>query len=147
MYFWKINRLKSDLLKKPLSESESFKYLFATLILLSLVTIPFLENNIWDVYSAIIATIITAMGVYYIYKCNKGAKGKNFLQRYISIGWVMGIRWSVLIALPIIAIYLIVMALSGGIPDYTTLAEVIFFNLLHISYFWFFGKHIKEVSR
>ena len=35
MYFWKIDKLKKDLVKQPLSESESFKYLIATTILYS----------------------------------------------------------------------------------------------------------------
>ena len=66
MYFWKIEKLTNDLLKKPLSESESFKYLFATTVLYSLGMTQFLENNIWDVYSAIITALITAIGVYYV---------------------------------------------------------------------------------
>ncbi len=147
MYFWKINKLKSDLLKKPLSERESFKYLFATLVLYSLGMIPILENNTWDIYSAIITALITAIGVYYVYKCNKGASGNNFLQKYLSIGWVVGIRWIVLIMLPIMIIYFIAIEIYSGIPDYTTLAEVIFSNLLYLSYFWLFSKHIKEVAQ
>ncbi len=146
MYFWKIDKLKNDLLKKPLSESESFKYLLATLVVYSLGMIPFLENNIWDVYSAIIITLITAIGAYYIYKCNKGASGNNFLQKYFSIGWVVGIRWMVFIALPIMVIFYIVKALLSDIPSYTTFTDVILVHLLYIQYFWLLGKHIKEVS-
>lgn len=147
MYFWKIDKLKNDLLKKPLSESESFKYLFVTLVVYNLGMIPFLENNIWDVYSAIIAVLITAIGVYYVYKCNKGASGDNFLQKYLSIGWVVGMRWIVLILLPIMIVYFIVVPISSSISDTTTFSEVIFFNILYISYFWLLGKHIKEVAK
>ena len=147
MYFWKIDKLKNDLLKKPLSESESFKYLLATLVIYSLGMIPFLENNLWDVYSAVIMALITTVGVYYVYQCNKGARGNNFLQKYLSIGWVMGIRWIVFIMLPIMVIFYIVKGLLSDIPNYTTFTDMIFVNLLYISYFWLLGKHIKEVSQ
>lgn len=146
MYFWNINKLKSDLLKKPLSESEQFKYLFATLVVYSLAMIPFLENNIWDVYSAIIMVLTTTIGIYYVYKCNKGSIGNNFLQKCLSIGWVVSIRWLVFM-LPIILLFYIAVELYSGVSDYTTLADVIFFNLLYISYFWLLGKHIKEVAQ
>lgn len=146
MYFWKIDKLKKDLLKKPLSENESFKYLFATLVLYALGTIPVLENNILNVSSVIITALITAIGVYYIYKCNKGASGNNFLQKYLSIGWVLTIRWTVLVMLPIMIVYYSLVAFFSIISDNPTLSEVIFFNLVYVSYFWLFGKHVKEVA-
>jgi hypothetical protein len=147
MYFWKIEKLKKDLLEKPLSESESFKYLFVTLVVDSLGMIPFLENNIWDIYSAIIMGVITVIGVYYVYKCNKGANGNNFFQKYFSIGLVVGIRLIVLFMLPIMLVYFIVVEIFSSISDSTTLSEVIFLNLLYISYFWLLGKHVKEVAK
>ena len=146
MYFWKINRLKNDLLKQPLSESESFKYLLATTVLYSLAMIPFLKNNLWDIYSAIAMAVVTVFGVIYAYKCNMGANGKNFLQKYLSIGWVVGIRWIVLIMLPITIIYFIAIEIYSGIPDSTTLSDAIFFNIFYISYFWLLGKHIRPVA-
>src|SRR3989344_3329429 len=147
MYFWKIEKLKNDLLKKPLSESESFKYLFATTVLYSLGMTPFLENSIWDVYSAIITALITAIGVYYVYKCNKGASGSNFLQKYLSMGWVVGIRWSVFVMIPLMIVYFVIVAILSSIPDNTTLSDLLFFNLLYIQFFWLLGKHIKEVAK
>lgn len=146
MYFWKVEKLKNDLRKKPLSESESFKYLYATLFLYSLGMIPFLENNIWDVYSAIIIGVISAIGVYYVYKCNKGAKGNNFLQKYLAIGWVVGIRWMFLIMLPTSIIFFILIGIYYGVTEYTTAKEVTFFNLVGATYFWLLGKHIKELA-
>lgn len=147
MYFWNIRKLKEGLIKKPLSESESFKYLLAQVILYSLGTIPFLENNLWDVYSAVIMGIITAFGTYYAYRCNRGASGRNFLQKYLSIGLVIGIRWIVLILLPITIVYFVIIAIYSGIPEHTTFLDVIFFNLVYIPYFWLLGTHIKDTVR
>ena len=148
MYFWKIDKLKKDLVKQSLSESESLKYLIATAIVYSLEMIPFLENNLWDVFSALIMGIITIFGVYYAYKCNRGSSGSNFLQKYISIGWVVGIRWVVLVALPIVIVYFIAVGIYiAGIPESTTLSDMVFLNLLYLTYFWLLGKHIKDTVK
>lgn len=146
MYFWKIDKLKNDLLEKPLSESETFKYVFANLLVYSLTMLPLLENNIWDFYSGIIMAVITMVGTYYLYKCNKGASGNNFLQKYFALGWVVSIRWIVLIMLPIMTIFYIGIAIYSGVPEQTTLADVILSNTVYMSFFWLLGKHIKEVS-
>ena len=147
MYFWKINKLKKDLVKQPLSESESFKYLIATTISYSFGMIPYLENNILDVYSALMTGIITVFGLYYVYKCNRGSSGSNFLQKYLSIGWVMGIRWIVLVMLPIMIVYFTAVIIYPGISESTTLLDVVFFNLLYITYFLLLGKHIKSTVK
>jgi len=147
MYFWKIDNLKKDLAKNTVSEKEQFKYLLATTILYSLFIIPFMENNIWDIYSAIVSGIIAIFGTYYIYRINGGSNGKYILQRFLSLGWVIGIRWLVLIMLPIMIIYFIGLEIfSTGIPEYTTVYDLVLINLIYLIYFCLLGKHIKEVS-
>ncbi len=148
MYFWKINRLKEDLIKGPLSESESFKYLIAITIVygLTMVMVLFLENNFWDIYSAIVTGIISIVGVIYIYKCNNGREGTHFLQRYLSLGWVVGIRWMVLLVLPATIVYFIALGIYSEVPSSTTLLDLLFLNLLYLPFFWLFGKHIKDVA-
>lgn len=147
MYFWKIDKLKEDLKKSSLSESESFKYMLATTILYGVAMIPNLQNNIWDVYNAIIIGILTVGSVIYAYKCNGGEKGKNFLQRYISLAWVLGIRWLVTIAVPAIIVYLTLLAMYKGLPESTTPYDVVVPNLLYLSYVWLLGKHMKELAK
>ncbi len=147
MYFWKIENLKKDFLTKPLTESETFKYIIVTTIVYGLTMIPFLENNMWDVYSAICSALINVIGVYYIYKCNQGASGNNFLQKYLSLGWVTGIRWTVFVALPTTIIYFTAVDIFSSLSDSTTLSDIVFFNLLFITYFWRFGKHVKEIAK
>jgi len=148
MYFWKISKLKSDLINQPLPESESFKYLIANAVVYGLAMIPFGEKNIWDIYFSIATLVITILGTIYIYGCNRGANGKNFLQRYVSLSWVVGIRWIVLIALPIIILYYIAIGIYFGIVSYTiNPLDIILFSILLVSYFWLLGKHMKEVAK
>ncbi|MCK5416444.1 hypothetical protein KAI92_03390 [Candidatus Parcubacteria bacterium] len=146
MYFFKINELKNDLIKAPLSESEVFKYLIASTIVFSLEITPFFENNIWDIYASIISGLIVVIGTIYIYRCNGGKFGKHFLQRYISLSWVLMIRLLLLI-LPITIIFFIILEIYSEIPENTTVYDAIFLNILYIIYFWLFGKHILQVSK
>jgi hypothetical protein len=147
MYFWKIDKLKQDLIKKPLSESESFKYLFIFFVGLAIAisSLYFVEKSILEIYSLIIDMFIMVIGLYYVYKCNKGANGNNFLQKFFSIGWVVGIRWFVFMIL-IFLLYYGIIGFFFGVPDKVGLNEMILQNLLTIIYYWRVGKHIKEVA-
>ncbi len=155
MYFWKIEKLKNDLLIKPLSESESFKYFFAMFAVESLYWIsvgitdimdPNLNStNMWDSFSSINYGLINAIGVYYVYKCNKGANGDNFLQKFLSIGWVVGIRWIVLY----LALMIIFLILPNSSTDFysSNPYDVFFHFIMDFLYYWLLGKHIKEVAK
>lgn len=147
MYFWKVDKLKADLRERSLSESETFKYLFASQVMYGLMMIPFLENNVWDVYLAIVTSLITLVGVFYVYKCNNGAIGNNFLQRYVSLGWVVGIRYVALFMFPITVVFYTVIGIYSSLPEHTTLFEVIFFSAIHTVFYLLLGKHIKELSK
>lgn len=143
MYFWKIDNLKKDLIKKPLSEKEQFKYLIATIILfnLALATNLLMENSIWNIYSVIISGIVDIFGMFFLYRINGGSNGKYFLQRLLSLGWVIGIRWTVLILLPINII-----VFNLGVPEDTAVFSLVIDNLTYLVYLWMLGKNIKEVA-
>ena len=145
MYFWKINNLKKDLIEKPLSEGEQFKYFLGGIVAISsiIAMTAFIENNIWDKYFVLVGCIIKIIGTVYIYKMNGGSEGKYILQRIFSLSWVMGIRWMVLLVLPTTAVFF---TLLGGIPGKTALYDVVVFNFIYLIYFWLLGRHIKEVS-
>lgn len=144
MYFWKIKNLKKDLIQNPLSEKEQFKYLLATNILSFLAIIPLRGNNTWYVYSRIVLFIILVLGTYYIYKMNGSSNGKYFLQRFLSLGWIISVRLSVIVFLASIVISLIVFSID--ISQYLSIYHFVVPILISLIYFWLLGKHIKEVS-
>jgi hypothetical protein len=147
MYFWKIDKLKADLRERQLTESETFKYLIATQVLYGLAMIPYITYNIWDVYSAIVTLFVTLVGVYYVYKCNNGTTGSNFLQRYLALSWVVGIRSAILFIIPAAVVFYAVFEIYSDVPDYTTPFDVLFGNALFAVFYVLLGKHIKELSR
>ncbi len=138
--------MKKDLIKGSLSEKEQFKYLLANTIIISLAMIPVIENNIMNIYFAIIAGIITVFGAIYIYKVNGSANGKYLLQRFLSLGWVMAMRWSVLIMLPVMIIFFTILEIfSPNLIEVTSIYDILVFSILYLIYFYILGKHVKDV--
>jgi ABC-type dipeptide/oligopeptide/nickel transport system permease subunit len=88
MYWWNLQALKSELTQGPLAEPQAFKYLLAQALVVALaagaVTRP------WWICPATAA--IAGFGTAYCYHANGGASGRDFLSRYVSLGWVIGIR-------------------------------------------------------
>lgn len=146
MYFWNIGALTDELGRSSLPEDEAFKYLMASTVLYGLALIPLPGTNSLDVYSAIAEGAVALLGIVYVYRCNSGSDGRDFLQRYFSIGWVLGVRWLVLIVLPTLVVYFTVLESIAGIPDGTTVHEVVLVNSLYVAYFWRFGAYAKAVA-
>jgi hypothetical protein len=156
MYFWNINKLKSDIREGRLTETQSMFYLLANILLYQLVLVfytydlvvgSFIVWNVWDIYTAIVTTILIVAGIHYVYKCNKGASGNHFLKKFLSIGWVAGIRWLILVVLPsTLTLEIVRIMVSSNTPEHTTPIDVVFMSALCVLFFWLVGKHVKEVA-
>ena len=149
MYFWNIKALKSDLKKKKFSETNAFAYALAGTILISLALVLSLIQipNQYDIYDSINQAIIAIIGLIYLFKCNGGAKGKNFLSNYISISWVCTIRFLVMIFIPAIIVFYSLSTYFLGGSDETTIDVVIFYAIMSILFYVYAGKHIKDVNK
>ena len=103
MYFWNLGRLKQDLASRGLTAAESFRYLVVFLVLASLPVLfdPPDHYNRWKVIAAALNLLIVLAGTRHIYSCNGGAEGRDFLQRYMSLGWVCGVRYLVMFVIPV----------------------------------------------
>lgn len=147
MYIWRIEDLKRDLKQGSLSEKESLKYLLIFLFFTSLEAIPMEGSNKWDLYSAIAFGVITILGTWYLYICNGGEQGKDFVQRYLSLGLVVAIRWTVFVFLPLFIIYLVVF---GGVEmqsGETTFPYMLFGTFAVLTYYVLLAKHFKDVGK
>lgn len=148
MYFWNIKKLKSELAEKSLTEHESLKYLVVNLFLFSIwAVIPQPAANRWDIILGIITVAITMFGTIYMYRCNKGAHGINFLQKYLSLSWVYGIRWTVLTFIPVLIVYWIIVMMFMDTFEQTTWHSTAVFSLLFAQYYYRLGKHVADVAK
>ena len=148
MYIWKIDKLNEELISGDLSQRETFKYLLASSALYALSMIQYSNANNMDTWSGLIAGIVTLIGLFFVYRCNGGDSGKNFLIRYLSIGWVVFVRMFVLLMIPtMIVVFTLQEIYMGGIPDETTIIDLAYMTVIEIIYFLWVAKHINRVAR
>lgn len=133
MYFWNIDKLKSELSNGTVTELDFFKYLFATFVLVGIGGIPFFSPNDLDMFSSGISIPISLFGLYWAFHVSDK---HNFIGKFISIAWVMTIR-----IIPL-TIALAVLATSSGSLD-TTIQDVIVMAFIECIFFWRVAHHMK----
>lgn len=148
MYFWNIEKLNEQIISDELSESESFKYLMANSIMYALAVIQYDIPNAYDTWGGIAGVFITIIGLWFIYKCNGGSNGKQIMQRYMSVGFVIFIRLFVLFMLPAIIASLIIQEVYlGGIPEETTLSLFFVSLISEVVLILWIAKHINHIAK
>jgi len=137
MYFWNLQNLKQDIKENKLTEKDYFNYFFGTTIIGSLgifilTTHPIgLENVI--ITNELFVLLVTTLGTYYSFKCNKGENGKNFLGKFTSISFICLIKYIVIVST--IEIFLELNTLTNYLA-----------TALYVAYFYYVGKNLKELT-
>jgi hypothetical protein len=93
MYFYSIEKLKARLAEGPLPEKESVTYVIGFAAVTALTGLLPASSGIWHYVNGSISVLFAFIGTYWIYLQNGGAEGKNFIPRYIILGWVSVIRY------------------------------------------------------
>lgn len=146
MYFWRIENLKRDMTARPLTDREQLPYLIAFVVLsAALSSLPVHSNNVWDVSSTAFTIILAFVGTVYLYRQNHGRKGEHFVQRYLAIGFVVGVRLIVAFLLLAIPIY-IAFDIAGLLADETTWAEFLLFCFIEVIVYQRIAHHIRDVA-
>ena len=147
MYFWRIEQLEDQMVGRPLSEREVLPYLIVFVALTAAIGfIPSERLNVWDHLGTSFSVILAVLGTIWIYRQNGGADGRLFLQRYLAIGWVVGIRWMAVLLVLFIPLF-IMLWLYGIESEVTTLYDVVFFAAAEFALYWRIGVHVGNVAR
>lgn len=152
MYFWKIEKLKEDIKNDELVEKDKFIYALIYIVLCEVVLytmawIPIEDGNVWDVIDTVINVLIVLVGTIYAYKANGGGAGSDFLGRYFSIGFVVAVRFLVLL-IPImsaLALYYFYVLTEDEVIA-TTAIDVVPIIVWHAALYWRVCKHISDVK-
>jgi len=91
MEFFRLERLNATLVRGPLPALDTAKYLAAQGALWSLIVIPSPADAPAD-WPFLGYPALSLLGVYYCYRRHGGASGERFAERYLAIGWVVGLR-------------------------------------------------------
>ena len=153
MYFINIKQLKEDIVNDKFSEGDTFIYFFVSFILNTILFeinnyIPAEEVVFLDYYISLIIIVVNITGVYLMYKGNGAEKGESFIERYISIIWVM----SIILLLPLFIGFAFSIVIANFFIDITLefnfliLSSVIFSLYMFLLYFYSY-KHIVDINK
>ncbi len=147
MYFWRIEKLKNELAKHPVSQKKLFAYCLGITLLLFIDGVPQSpENSLslsqewisWCIYFT--TTLISLVSFYLI---NGGEKGRDFIGRFLSIQFVLQIRYSVFI----IASAILLEILTGDNTRNYDRNLVIISSIFSFLVMYKSITHIKDVVR
>ncbi len=131
MYFWNIEGLKSKLTAALLTDREVLPYFIVFLVLMmGLEFLPPEKMNLWDYLTTAYAILISIFGTLYLYRKNGGSAGVHFIQCYMAVGWVVGVRWMALV-LPLFFVFRIATDLptESNVGVFTYNAELYWFSI------------------
>lgn len=151
MYFWNVTRLKADLVAPGLTARQELSYLLPVIaaVTLTFATVP--EHNLWSAAYGALIIVMVGFGTIYAYHCNGGAKGRHFVSRYFALAWVCGIRWIVILVVPLSITAVVIpgspwmLVLPGDIPPLGPL-DVFMRTILVPPLFLLVGGHLRRVA-
>jgi hypothetical protein len=143
MYFWNINKLKQQLIETGLTERQLFYYILIAVafeaISYEMTTyLPYTEPNSWSYVESVFNILIPIIGSIAAFRANGGDSGIKFVERYFSIGFVVSIRFLILL-IPLIGLV--------DWPDYPNSIDVITFSSLYVAMYARIVKHIADVAK
>ena len=154
MYFYSIRPLKERLASGPLSESESVPYLGVFLVSSGIMaSLPGEPGTFWDWVQVVLGAALAVVGTWVLYRANGGSQGRDFLHRYLVLGWVVAVRFFTVVA-PAVFVFLLAVDGTGwgskGTPllsQGTSLLDVAIGFILELSYLLYFGRHLDDLRR
>ncbi len=152
MYFWKIEALKEDIKSNKFTEKDRFVYGLIYIVLCAagmeaMIRLPIESPNIWDTIGSLGNILIPLIGTIIAYRSNGGATGKDFLGRYFSIGFVVSIRFLVLLipmCAALVAYY--IYAFPDEEPIVSTPVDILLFTIWYAFLFWRISKHVSDIK-
>ena len=157
MYFWKIEDLKKDIEEGRLTEKDRFIYLFISIIMSSIM----LELTSWatlaswateatytygmsNYIDSLLSILIPSFGVFLAFKANGGLNGADFLGKYLSISFVVGVRFILIGIIPIIVV-LILYGYFFGREDIDILSIILIYPWYIVMYKTIIS-HIRNIK-
>ncbi|MHB8788941.1 MAG: hypothetical protein ACYDBT_03580 [Desulfobulbaceae bacterium] len=148
MYFIKYLPLKERLRVRSVSDRESLPYLISYVVILSIPgSIPGPPGyNYWDGTGAILGLIVAIAGILYAYRENGGVSGYDFILKFVLLGWVVFVRFT-LASIPVL-FFIIYIGVRAGIHSSKATGPFIVFVIfvLQLIFFQRVGRHIRDTK-
>ena len=150
--FIDIEGLKEEIKTNTLSQSDSFVYLFILIIIFGAMNQGFgaeLHTNT-NIALFVATWVISGLGIIWAYIWNGGAQGSRFLEKYLSIGFVLSVRFIPLfIVATAVAVFLNTKILGqpffGGVEEVIyTWFDVLAYAVVFLLIAWRLAKHTRD---
>lgn len=147
---WDTKQVKSELAAHAISEGKVFLYFFAimgfdwlqfTAIRLSSVSGVIAD---WERVDALATFCLTAIGLVFLFVCNGGTQGKDFLSRYFPLSFIVGWKFLVCASMALWVIGLVLHGQPAAVVGWTSTATLAIINM---AMFLRIGVHLREVAR
>ena len=147
--FWDTKHLKLELATGAMSEGKAFLYFFAimgfdwlqfTTFRLSPASVPI---SAWERVDAWLTFALTVFGLAFLFWCNGGVRGKDFLYRYFPLSFVVGWKFMVSAFATLWLCDLALQNVPASTAGWVSTAILAFFNVAMILRI---GLHMKELS-
>jgi nitric oxide reductase large subunit len=130
MNFFKDKELAQRFANNNVSSKERFKYFIAFMFITCILVSASYTNTMWqnpdgshinltdvDIFSDIFVLLSTLIGSYILYIINRSGDDKEFIERYVCLGFPVMCKGFVLIIV-VSFLYPIILALTSGTKDF-----------------------------
>jgi membrane protease YdiL (CAAX protease family) len=153
MYFLRYQPLKEKLRTRTLSDREALPYLIAYSAFYSVFwLIPGIENpTSWDYLSAGASVVLAILAVIYFYIKNGKSEGFDLVLKFLTIGWIVGVRF-VLAMLLVLGLMLLVLPIIDTETDFlfgeesTGWLDSLVIAVIEIIFYQRIGHHIADTK-
>ena len=97
---------------------------------------------LWDYVGTVWTLLLAVFGTIYVYRCNGGATGQDFLQRYLAIGWVVTVRWLAIV----MPLFVLLIFTVDYMSEETQWHVGLFFVVAEVVLYERIGYHIRAVA-
>jgi uncharacterized RDD family membrane protein YckC len=150
IHCWNINRLKFELINNRLSGRQTLIYLSCILFIQAALRVLAYtvegRSNRWDNLDTAVFLVLLVIGAVYCFYANGGRQGKDFASRYISLAWVFGWRYAIMVVVPLSVCFYVVPPFFIEFPEETQWYDVLFDSALSLSFYFFLARHIRDVA-
>lgn len=156
MIWFNLKELERKLIQYELSENAAFQYL---LVIMILITLAFYAPGVkgythyaWEIGDVILELLITVVGIYTLYSVNSKGDNRDFLKRYFSLSFVVGLRLLIFyLAVRLIfkiIMFVIPLDLWYSVNDLLSedVREFIFSTVFSLIFYWLLVRSFKRIN-
>lgn len=133
---------------------ERFLYLLLLMVMMGAVSSAYFSNyvyaggvNEWDTIIDVAVLVATVVGMVLCYRTNQSGDGREFVDRFVGIGFPVGIQ-AVLLTIALSVVYQIGLEVEGvETADQTSVHDLILITLTEVYFYWRLNSSIRLASR